>query len=85
MLLAGLAGRPPIWPVMAVHGEGEGRETFAVVLGIPLVVDTGTVPVGAVVAARPVGVGSGVDAAEPAFAIWKGTGEGLALAVFADG
>lgn len=78
MLLAGLAGRPPIWPVIAVHGEGEGREAFAVVLGIPLLVDTGAVPVDAAVVARP------VDAAEPAFAIWKGAGEGLALVVFAD-
>jgi len=84
MLLAGLAGRPPIWPVIAVHGEGEGREAFAVVLEIPLLVDTGAVPVDAVVVARPVDVASGVDAAEPAFAIWKGAGEGLALVVFAD-
>ena len=84
MLLAGLAGRPPTWPVMAVNGEGEGRDAFvgANVVAVPLFEAAGRVPE---VAARPVGVGCGVDAAEFAFATEIGAGDGLALAVFVDG
>lgn len=84
MLLAGLAGRPPTWPVMAVNGEGEGRNAFAGAV-VPLLAAAGRVPVFVEVAARPVGVGCGVDVAEFAFATEIGAGEGLSLADFVNG
>lgn len=85
MLLAGLAGRPPTWPVMAVKGDGEARGAFEGAVALPLTEAGCAVATPAAVLARPVGVGWGVEAAEFAFATEIGAGEGLALAVFAGG